>query len=120
MNPLGAAAVLVAGILLGALVAWLLLRRPASEETPTFDDPPPPVPDGVSEILSVLSASGVVVAGRLSPAQTQRHWRTVVEAGVDRGQPLVEGVCGARPVQADDEGEAELRGVGPVQVLQLR
>ena len=25
----------------------------------------------------------VVVAGRLSPAQTQRYWRTVVEAGVD-------------------------------------
>ena len=61
MNPLGAAAVLVAGVLLGVLATWLLLRRPAVEETPTFDDAPPVVPEGVSEILAVLSSSAVVV-----------------------------------------------------------
>ena len=40
-------------------------------------------PELITERLSQIRASGVVVAGRLSPAQTQRHWRTVVEAGVD-------------------------------------
>jgi two-component system sensor histidine kinase SenX3 len=61
VNPLGAAAVLVAGILLGVLATWLHLRRPAVEEPPTFDDAPPVVPEGVSEILAVLSSSAVVV-----------------------------------------------------------
>ena len=40
-------------------------------------------PELITERLMQIRASGVVVAGRLSPAQTQRHWRTVVEAGVD-------------------------------------
>ncbi len=40
-------------------------------------------PELITERLTPIRASGVVVAGRLSPAQTQRHWRTVVEAGVD-------------------------------------
>ena len=40
-------------------------------------------PELITERLTQIRASGVVVAGRLSPAQTQRHWRTVVEAGVD-------------------------------------
>ena len=40
-------------------------------------------PELITERLTQIRASGVVVAGRLSPAQTQRHWRTVLEAGVD-------------------------------------
>ena len=40
-------------------------------------------PEIITERLTQIRDSGVVVAGRLSPAQTQRHWRTVVEAGVD-------------------------------------
>ena len=40
-------------------------------------------PELITERLTQIRDSGVVVAGRLSPAQTQRHWRTVVEAGVD-------------------------------------
>ena len=40
-------------------------------------------PELITERLTQIRASGVVVAGRLSPAQTQRHWRTVVESGVD-------------------------------------
>ena len=43
----------------------------------------PVKPELVTERLTQIRDSGVVVAGRLSPAQTQRHWRTVVEAGVD-------------------------------------
>ena len=85
MNPLGAAAVLVAGILLGALVAWLLLRRPPAEETPTFEDPPPVVPDGVSEILSVLSASGVVVGPHDEVLEATRAARSL---GLVRGSRI--------------------------------
>ena len=40
-------------------------------------------PELITERLTQIRASGVVVAGRHSPAQTQRHWRTVLEAGVD-------------------------------------
>ena len=43
----------------------------------------PVSPELITERLTQIRASGVVVAGRLSPAQTQRHWRTVLEAGVD-------------------------------------
>ena len=43
----------------------------------------PVKPELVTERLTQIRDSGVVVAGRLSLAQTQRHWRTVVEAGVD-------------------------------------
>ncbi|MGK2348870.1 GuaB3 family IMP dehydrogenase-related protein [Actinomyces sp. W5033] len=40
-------------------------------------------PELITARLTEVRQAGVVVAGRLSPAQTQRHWRTVVEAGVD-------------------------------------
>ena len=43
----------------------------------------PVKPELITERLTQIRDSGAVVAGRLSPAQTQRHWRTVVEAGVD-------------------------------------
>lgn len=33
--------------------------------------------------LEEMRAAGVVVAGRLSPQRTQRHWRTAVEAGIE-------------------------------------
>ena len=82
MNPLGAAAVLVAGIVLGALVAWLLMRRPAAEEPVSFDDPPPVVPDGVSEILSVLSSSAVVVGPHDEVLEATRAARSL---GLARG-----------------------------------
>ena len=62
MNPLGVAAVLVAGLLAGSLVTWLLVRRRprAKEEPVTFEDPPVVVPEGVSALLPVLTSSGVV------------------------------------------------------------
>ena len=46
-------------------------------------------PELITERLTQIRASGVVVAGRLSPAQTRRHWRTAVEAGVDLDFPCV-------------------------------
>jgi two-component system sensor histidine kinase SenX3 len=82
VNPLGAAAVLVAGILLGTLVAWLFLRRPPAEEPATFDDPPPVVPEGVSEILAVLSSSAVVVGPHDEVLEATRAARSL---GLARG-----------------------------------
>ena len=40
-------------------------------------------PELITARLTQIREAGVVVAGRLSPAQTQRHWRTAVEAGAD-------------------------------------
>ena len=40
-------------------------------------------PELITERLTRVREAGVVVAGRLSPAQTQRHWRTAVDAGAD-------------------------------------
>ncbi|WP_103064225.1 GuaB3 family IMP dehydrogenase-related protein [Actinomyces qiguomingii] len=44
---------------------------------------PPVRPELITARLDKIREAGVVVAGRLSPSQTQRHWRTVVGAGVD-------------------------------------
>lgn len=83
MNPLGAAVVLVAGVLLGALVVWLLMRRPPAPEPITFeDDPPPVVPEGVSDVLAVLSASAVVVGPHDEVLEATRAARSL---GLARG-----------------------------------
>ena len=63
-----------------------LIRRAApSQATSVLQEVyrAPVRPELITERLTQIRASGVVVAGRLSPAQTQRHWRTVLEAGVD-------------------------------------
>ncbi|WP_067778828.1 GuaB3 family IMP dehydrogenase-related protein [Actinomyces vulturis] len=44
----------------------------------------PPIRDElIVARLKQIRDAGVVVAGKLSPAQTQRHWKTVIDAGVD-------------------------------------
>lgn len=40
-------------------------------------------PELITERLRQLRAAGVTVAGALSPQNTQQHWKTVVDAGVD-------------------------------------
>ena len=45
---------------------------------------PPVLPELITARLAQIRAAGVVVAGRLSPGQTQRHWRTVVKTDVDQ------------------------------------
>ena len=82
MNPLGVAVGLVVGILVGALVAWLLVRRAPAEEPVTFEDPPAVLPEGVSEILSVLSSSGVVVGPHDEVLEATRTARSL---GLARG-----------------------------------
>ena len=62
MNPTVAAALaLVVGVALGLLVGrWSGRDRDDSGLEP-FEDPEPVVPDGVAEVLAILSSSGVVV-----------------------------------------------------------
>ena len=43
----------------------------------------PVIPELITQRLQEIRASGVTVAGALSPQRTQEHWRTVVAAGVD-------------------------------------
>ncbi|MFV0425838.1 MAG: GuaB3 family IMP dehydrogenase-related protein [Beutenbergiaceae bacterium] len=43
----------------------------------------PIIPELIAERLGQIRASGVTVAGALSPQRTQEHWRSVVQAGVD-------------------------------------
>ena len=82
MNPLGAALALVVGIVVGALVTALLRRRSPAEEPVTFEDAAPVVPEGVSEILTVLSASGVVVGPHDEVLEATRAARSL---GLARG-----------------------------------
>lgn len=58
---------------------------PAQEATRVLQEvyAPPVRAELITERLAQIRRAGVVVAGRLSPGSTLRHWRTVVEAGVD-------------------------------------
>lgn len=44
---------------------------------------PPVRADLITQRLQQVREAGVVVAGKLSPQNTQRYWRTVVDAGID-------------------------------------
>jgi len=57
----------------------------ADEATPALQKlyAAPIQPELISSRLAEIRASGVPVAGALSPQRTQEHYRTVVEAGVD-------------------------------------
>jgi len=62
VNPIGATIMaLVIGLGVGALLVWLGFRARRAEPTPTFESEEPEVPEGVAEVLAVLSSSGVVV-----------------------------------------------------------
>ena len=60
--------------------------------------------DLIGARIAEVRASGVTVAGSLSPQRTQQHWKTVVDAGVDlfviRGTTV-----SAEHVAADDDGD---------------
>lgn len=63
MNPIGAALLgCLLGLLVGAVVAWLALRRrPEPPELLDLEGTEPVLPDGVSEVLGVLRSAAVVV-----------------------------------------------------------
>ena len=86
MNPIGVAiAALVAGLAIGVLLAWAVLRRRREEPTPTFDVAEPVVPAGVSEVLSVLPSSGIVVGPHDEVLEASATARTL---GLVRGSRI--------------------------------
>src|SRR4051794_36809430 len=58
------------------------MRRSPAEEPVTFEDPPPVVPEGVSEVLAVLSSSAVVVGPHDEVLEATRAARSL---GLARG-----------------------------------
>ncbi|CAA9400231.1 MAG: Phosphate regulon sensor protein PhoR (SphS) [uncultured Propionibacteriaceae bacterium] len=62
MNPTLTALAFVLGVLVGAVVFWLVQRRPAGAPVPDFEaDEATVVPEGVAEVLAVLRSSAIVV-----------------------------------------------------------
>jgi two-component system sensor histidine kinase SenX3 len=83
VNPIGAAGLaLVIGLAIGAVATWVVLRSRRAEPSPTFDVSEPTVPPGVTEVLAVLSSSGVVVGPHDEVLQATSTARTL---GLVRG-----------------------------------
>jgi two-component system, OmpR family, sensor histidine kinase SenX3 len=86
VNPIGtAAAALVVGLVLGALVMRLVLRSRAEEPPPISETEVPRVPRGVAEVLSVLSSSGIVVGPHDEVLEATNTARTL---GLVRGSRI--------------------------------
>ena len=78
MNAAAAAGLaLGVGLVVGALVVWLVMRRPESEEPDDFVGEPVVVPPGVSQLLSVLGSSAVVVGPHDEVLESTSQARTV-------------------------------------------
>ncbi len=77
-----AVAGLVAGGALGALVVWMLTRPTPADPMAPFAYEPPRVPDGVREVLAVLSSSAVVVGPHDEVLESTEQARTL---GLVRG-----------------------------------
>jgi two-component system sensor histidine kinase SenX3 len=104
VNPIGVAiAALVVGLAIGLLLAWAVLRRQREEPTPTFDVTEPVVPVGVSEVLSVLPSSGVVVGPHDEVLEATATARTL---GLVRGSRIAvpELLQLVRSVRRDGDG----------------
>jgi two-component system sensor histidine kinase SenX3 len=87
VNPIGAAAIaLVVGLILGAVIMRMVLRSRAEEPPPLFETEEPMVPRGVTEVLSVLSSSGVVVGPHDEVLEATNAARTL---GLVRGSRIV-------------------------------
>ncbi len=83
VNPIGATIMaLVIGLCVGALVVWLGFRARRGEPTPSFESEEAEVPEGVAEVLAVLSSAGVVVGPHDEVLQATTPARTL---GLARG-----------------------------------
>ncbi|MBM7798307.1 two-component system sensor histidine kinase SenX3 [Microlunatus panaciterrae] len=90
MNPIGAAVLgCMLGLALGALVVWLVTRRPERSE-PILDlaGEEPVVPEGVAEVLGVLRSAAVVVGPHDQVLQYSDPARTM---GLVRGSRVSPG-----------------------------
>jgi two-component system sensor histidine kinase SenX3 len=67
-------------------MVWLVLRRPPREEPDEFADPPVEVPPGVSQVLSVLKSSAVVIGPHDEVLESTTQARTV---GIVRGSRVI-------------------------------
>ena len=86
VNPIGAAIVaLIVGLVVGALVMWLVLRSRAEDPPPLFETEEPQVPRGITEVLSMLSSSGVVVGPHDEVLESTSTARTL---GLVRGRRI--------------------------------
>ncbi|SDS41773.1 two-component system, OmpR family, sensor histidine kinase SenX3 [Microlunatus soli] len=73
------------GLVVGALVVWLVMRRPAPEEPEDFLDATVEVPGGVSQLLAVLGSSAVVVGPHDEVLESTSQARTI---GIVRGSRM--------------------------------
>lgn len=86
MNAAAAAGLaLVVGLAVGVLLTWLVVRRPAPEASEDFVDEPVRVPPGVSQLLSVLGTSAVLVGPHDEVLESTNQARTV---GIVRGSRI--------------------------------
>ena len=77
------------GLFIGALVIWLVMRRPnRTEEPPDFDAPPVEVPPGVSQVLSVLGSPALVIGPHDEVLEATGQARTI---GIVRGSRVAIG-----------------------------
>jgi len=81
-----AAVIALGGLLAGALVMWLILRSAGPEPAGTFETDNPVVPEGVAEVLAVLSSAGVLVGPHDEVLETTTVARTL---GLVRGSRVV-------------------------------
>jgi two-component system sensor histidine kinase SenX3 len=87
VNTTGVAVIaFVAGLLLGGLVLIAILRRPRVVESPDFENEPVLVPEGVSEVLTVLRSSAVVVGPHDEVLEASQPARTL---GLVRGSRII-------------------------------
>jgi len=76
---------LIGGLVVGAWLAWALTRPRRTEPTETFERLEPVVPAGVSEVLSVLRSSGIVVGPHDEVIEATSAARTL---GLARGSRI--------------------------------
>lgn len=89
VNAATAGLALVVGLLVGALVVWLVLRRRSEPQEPEdFLDAPVQVPAGVSQVLAVLGSSAVVIGPHDEVLESTTQARTI---GIVRGSRMAIG-----------------------------
>jgi two-component system sensor histidine kinase SenX3 len=87
VNPIGAVLVaLVVGLSIGVLLAWIVLRSRRPDPSAALEPSGPVVPAGVTQVLSVLNSSGVVVGRHDEVLEATNTARTL---GLVRGSRIV-------------------------------
>jgi two-component system, OmpR family, sensor histidine kinase SenX3 len=89
VNAATAAAVaLVAGLVVGAFIVWLLMRRPVADPVDHLPDAAIEAPEGVAQLLQVLGSPALVVGPGDDVLEASPQARTI---GMVRGDRIVVG-----------------------------